>query len=509
MINSNYYIMDYARYQPTKSRFARGAVVVHNMLRFKQLLDREQLEPLLIQNFIPLCMDQYRRMFSTCRVAHREEDEIQHWDVGSSQHIIVVMGKRYFQLRMFRHGKLVKPCELQAVFEFLATFVCESDTDLDDSWSHSIAALTALKRMDWADIRERYFGQGQNKASLKSIERAMFVVVFDPTSPSSLEARGRALFHGQGDNRWFDKSLQLVVFDNGRCGINAEHSWADAPVVAHLWEYVLNEELKQDLYDSEGQIVDVSKYRTTSKSTPWSSMIQPLTFEDTVSSHERLSVKIEQAKVGAAEAISDLDLSIVSLDQYGKGFMKQRRISPDAFIQMALQYAYFKDSKGEFTQTYEASMTRLYREGRTETVRPVTMASKALILSLDACFHSRKSNSKQRRAECIEKFHQAAKEHQHLYREAMNGNGIDRHLFTLYCVSVGMNIESDFLKQALGRAWKLSTSQQPQQQIAKNYLGTLPSHVDKSAYYSPGGGFGPVVDEGYGVSYMITGMSTL
>ena len=38
---------------------------------------------------------------------------------------------------------------------------------------------------------------------------------------------------------WFDKSLNLVLFKNGHSGLNAEHSFADAPVVAHLvraWE---------------------------------------------------------------------------------------------------------------------------------------------------------------------------------------------------------------------------------------------------------------------------------
>ncbi len=36
--------------------------------------------------------------------------------------------------------------------------------------------------------------------------------------------------------RWFDKSFSVVVYKNGKNGLNAEHSWADAPIVAHLWE---------------------------------------------------------------------------------------------------------------------------------------------------------------------------------------------------------------------------------------------------------------------------------
>lgn len=36
-------------------------------------------------------------------------------------------------------------------------------------------------------------------------------------------------------DRWFDKSFNLIVFANGKCGLNVEHTWADAPIVAHLW----------------------------------------------------------------------------------------------------------------------------------------------------------------------------------------------------------------------------------------------------------------------------------
>ena len=46
-----------------------------------------------------------------------------------------------------------------------------------------------------------------------------------------------------------------------------------------------------------------------------------------------------------AQALAnDVDLKLHMHDAYGKGFMKKCRISPDAFIQMALQLAYFRVS---------------------------------------------------------------------------------------------------------------------------------------------------------------------
>jgi carnitine O-palmitoyltransferase 1 len=186
-------------------------------------------------------------------------------------------------------------------------------------------------------------------------------------------------------------------------------------------------------------------------------------------------------------------------EKYGKGRIKKFRVSPDGFVQMALQLAYYKN-QGTITQTYESSMTRLYRDGRTETVRPVTDESKAFV---DAMVDPAMS-----RADKLKALQKACDVHQDGYRNAMSGKGVDRHLFTLYCTSVGFGIESPFLKSALGRPWRLSTSQQPQNQtthwplVEKALAGSKFTLKDA---LSPGGGFGPVAEDGYGVSYMIAG----
>lgn len=101
-----------------------------------------------------------------------------------------------------------------------------------------------------------------------------------------------------------------------------------------------------------------------------------------------------------------------------------------------------------------------------------------------------------------------------MYRLAMTGQGIDRHLFCLYVVSKYLGEDSAFLKevwrgaalpfldwrchshrcenstndafQVLSEPWRLSTSQTPLQQLE---LFDLVKHPE---YVSSGGGFGPV-----------------
>ena len=73
-----------------------------------------------------------------------------------------------------------------------------------------------------------------NRASLEVIESAVFCLVLDDAKPTTMTECGRQLIAGTGANRWFDKSITVVAFDNGRIGLNCEHSWADAPVIAHM-----------------------------------------------------------------------------------------------------------------------------------------------------------------------------------------------------------------------------------------------------------------------------------
>ncbi|XP_071368535.1 carnitine O-palmitoyltransferase 1, liver isoform-like [Centroberyx affinis] len=201
-----------------------------------------------------------------------------------------------------------------------------------------------------------------------------------------------------------------------------------------------------------------------------------------------------QAQVSSSLAVAqaladDVDCHVFPFREFGKGRIKKLRISPDAFIQISLQLAYYRD-RGGFCLTYEASMTRLFREGRTETVRSCSNESCDFVKALE---------SGEGAEQCRRLFRLAAEKHQNLYRLAMTGAGIDRHLFCLYVVSKYLGVDSAFLKEVLSEPWRLSTSQTPVQQME---LFDLKNHPE---FISLGGGFGPVADDGYGVSYIIVG----
>ena len=52
--------------------------------------------------------------------------------------------------------------------------------------------------------------------------------------------------------------------------------------------------------------------------------------------------QIAVARTVADGMKEDLDLHILKHDNYGKGFIKTCKVSPDAYIQIALQLAHYK-----------------------------------------------------------------------------------------------------------------------------------------------------------------------
>ncbi|XP_044281454.1 carnitine O-palmitoyltransferase 1, liver isoform isoform X1 [Varanus komodoensis] len=477
MVNSNYFAMDFLYFTPTTVQAARAGNAIHSILLYRRKLDRQQIKPILLMgSTVPLCSAQWERLFNTSRIPGEETDTIQH--IKDSKHVVVFHKGCYYKVWLYYDGRPLKPREIEQQMQWIL-----DDKSEPQPGEEKLAALTAGDRVPWAKARQTYFARGKNKQSLDAIEKAAFFVTLDDTAQgyreedpvASMDAYAKSLLHGKCYDRWFDKSFTLVVFRNGKLGLNSEHSWADAPIVGHLWENVMHSDCLELGYTEDGHC----------KGEATLGILMPTRLQWEIP--EECQEVIEGSLAVAEPLANDVDFHSFPFNTFGKGLMKKTKTSPDAFVQLALQLAHYRDM-GKFCLTYEASMTRLFREGRTETVRSCTVQSCKFVKAME---DSSESLEKKRAL-----FKAAAAKHQHLYRLAMTGSGIDRHLFCLYVVSKYLAVESPFLKEVLAEPWRLSTSQTPQQ------------HIDlqkNPGMESSGGGFGPVADDGYGVSYIIVG----
>ena len=80
------------------------------------------------------------------------------------------------------------------------------------------------------------------------LKSTYFLTYFHVLKISQLQDKGalssyaKDLLHGNTNDRWFDKTFNIIVFKNGIYGANVEHSWADAPIFGHLCEEMLYHE---------------------------------------------------------------------------------------------------------------------------------------------------------------------------------------------------------------------------------------------------------------------------
>lgn len=187
---------------------------------------------------------------------------------------------------------------------------------------------------------------------------------------------------------------------------------------------------------------------------------------------------IETAEKDFEQLINKHEMTVLTYNAFGKNLIKKFKCSPDGFAQMAIQLAYYK-MFGTSRPTYESGQTRKFQRGRTETCRSVSDESIAFVKAMED--HSIKTEEK------IAKLRAALKAQGQYMAAAVNGRGVDRHLFGLKnSLKEGEEKPALFTDYAYSYSshWYLSTSQ-------------------LSSEHFDGYGWGQVVDDGFGVAYMI------
>lgn len=111
MVNSNFYGLDAIFVKTTDKQAARAAMIIHLLLCFRRLVERQELQPVTVHGLVPLCSSQYERIFNTARVPGIETDKIVHY--LDSNHIVVIHKGCYYKVIIYYKGRLLKPNEIQ------------------------------------------------------------------------------------------------------------------------------------------------------------------------------------------------------------------------------------------------------------------------------------------------------------------------------------------------------------------------------------------------------------
>ncbi|OWZ19424.1 Choline/Carnitine O-acyltransferase [Phytophthora megakarya] len=459
------------------SQARRAAETVRYTCEYLERLHREQVPPEMMGGQV-LCMNMFRRLFSTCRIPEKPADRFKRVDPATVRHVVVFCEGRVFVLPVYdAENELLTIGDLEvqllhilrhsAYLNSLPTTKRE-----DDDLPQFVGALTSMRRDKWAEARQGLVEfDPLNERSLDKIETSLFTLCLESTTPDTPSELARQCAAANAGNRWFDKSFQYLVFTNGMVGANMEHANVDATVLQSMFRWLGERYLNRN-----------GGYETFVESRHHSLVFLP----PPELLRWRLPQEIVTSTIPAALSNFDRDGStlrilVVRNKSFGKTNLRAVNLFPDTFVQMGIQLAGIR-LFGRVVPTYESAHTRMFVEGRTETIRTVTSEVLAWLQVQD-------KSTDVDEIEVVEKLKHAMTRHKELSLEALAGNGIDRHLVGLQIAAMhktgsppALFTDSSYAKSGGGGNFVLSTS-------------------NVSGYPWLWGGFVPMIPHGIGICY--------
>eukprot|EP00019_Armaparvus_languidus_P010857 CAMPEP_0168587962 /NCGR_PEP_ID=MMETSP0420-20121227/5175_1 /TAXON_ID=498008 /ORGANISM="Pessonella sp." /LENGTH=595 /DNA_ID=CAMNT_0008623311 /DNA_START=190 /DNA_END=1977 /DNA_ORIENTATION=+ len=459
VLHVNFYFL-FANDVRNHCQTSRAASLAHAFLTARRKIELQTLEP-EFKGKAPLCMSQLEHVFNTCKIPIENDADTHHnYSHEHPKHIVVVYQGKWFEIQALEDdGRVKEPSVIRMYLEHVKRSAQSSSTT--SATAANVGAFTSLERNEWARQRNALCRSSVNAATLRSIESAAFAICLDDRDYGhDLTDTCRSMWLGNdATNRWFDKTLQIIVSNDGVAGVNGEHSRMDGTAAIRVIDEAF------DVIASRREHVHIAS--------------EPLAQPD---DNVRLLpfVDVNQTALNHAIAAHQSACDGVALRLYrhtfGKDVIKQLKVSPDAFVQLALQLAYLR-THNRFVATYESCSTRMFLHGRTEVIRPLSDAAR---LWCEAMQSDMNGAAALLREACAAHVIQA--------RQCALGNGFDRHLFGLRMMARDADVPlpslfTDQGFQAINH-FQLSTSQITNE----NFVGY---------------GWGPVVPDGYGVAYQV------
>jgi carnitine O-acetyltransferase len=424
---------------PTPARnnqVTRAASLVVSALSFVRAVRREELPPDTIRGQ-PLCMYQYSRLFGTARIP--TENGCQIGQDPTAKHVVVMCHGQFYWFDVLDDNHDLIMTEKDIALNLQVITEDAQEVPIQDAAKGALGVLSTENRKVWAGLRDvLHREEGSNNSDcLNIVDSALFILCLDYTEPqtgadlcmnmlcgtSKIE---RGVQVGTCTNRWYDK-LQIIVCKNGSAGINFEHTGVDGHTVLRFASDVYTDTILRF-----ARTINGSAPSLWASSSPDPAKRDPESFGDVQTTPHKLewdmlpelSTALRFAETRLADLIQQNEFATLEFPHYGKNFITSMGFSPDAFVQMAFQAAYY-GLYGRIETTYEPAMTKVYYHGRTEAIRSVTEES---VDFLNTFWGENPATQK------IETLRKACQKHTENTKICAKAQGPDRHLYALYCI---------------------------------------------------------------------------
>ena len=234
----------------TSALISQCSRLVHGFVVLKSRLDRKLVAQDRARSEA-LCMAQYYRVMTSYRQPGRQQDRQVSSGTENKEREEVVVGRRghWYSLQVKANNRWAS---LEEIYSGLMDLWERTEEEEDVGQTQRLAYLTSTDRNSWADSFSHLGKHQQNLDNLKVIADSLMMVCLDEETQNSSDSQRslkdmfRQMMTGggsrfNGSNRWYDKTVQLVVTTDGVSGICYEHSASEGIVVIQLLENVIKE----------------------------------------------------------------------------------------------------------------------------------------------------------------------------------------------------------------------------------------------------------------------------
>ncbi|KAH7321052.1 Choline/Carnitine o-acyltransferase-domain-containing protein [Stachybotrys elegans] len=424
---------------PTPARnnqVTRAASLVVSALEFIRAVRKEELPPDTVKGN-PLCMYQFSRLFGTARVPTEAGCQIE--QDPDSKHVVVLCHGQFYWFDVLDDNSDVIMTERDISVNLQTILDDAAQIPIQEAAKGALGVLSTENRKVWSGLRDVLTNEpdSNNADSLNIVDSALFALCLDYSEPSDAAALCQNMLCGTSEvvkgvqigtctNRWYDK-LQIIVCKNGSAGINFEHTGVDGHTVLRFASDVYTDTILRFARSINGQAPTL--WMSTS---PDPSKRDPDSFGEVNTTPRKLewdmipelSIAVRFAETRLADLIEQNEFQCLDFASYGKHFITSMGFSPDAFVQMAFQAAYY-GLYGRVECTYEPAMTKFFLHGRTEAIRSVTDESLNFVQTFWA------DHPVEQKVEALKN---ACQKHVGITRECAKAQGCDRHLYALFSV---------------------------------------------------------------------------
>ncbi|XP_039648477.1 carnitine O-acetyltransferase-like [Perca fluviatilis] len=388
-------------FRDKKGQIRCAAQLITAVFEFKTMIDNGTLPAEYIRGK-PLCMKQYEQILSSCTVPGLEIDSSEFY---AEKHITVVHNCQFFVLDMYnRDGTPLTVDQLCVQLDRICNSSLQNNME-------PIGILATEHRDIWGKTYIDLIKDKTNKESVLAIQSSIFTVCLDGAMPPDETFDNNAIdsmLHGGGSqwnsgNRWFDKGLQIIIGEDGLCGITTANATADGVVVVDMCEDLLPLMRKPQVMQS-----------------PLEPLPEPQRLHFNIT--PELKKDIEEAKRHLHIRAQSLGMTTTVFKHFGKNLIKAFKLSPDAFVQMAIQLAYYRIHQ-QIPVALECVSMRTFRLGRLGFTIINLPASVTFVKAFD---DPNKQNS-----EKVDLLEKAIKAHQWHTNLARDGHEISSHLWAL------------------------------------------------------------------------------